>query len=201
MKKGPTGEIRITGGLLRGRRIGVPRKNELRPTQDRVREAVFNSIGPRLPGAKVLDLFAGTGALGLEAWSRGAGEVWWVEREPLLVAALEKNVRALCVDGGATHCVQADAYSFLDQPPDAARGFDVVLADPPYERDGEALQKTLFALRAAPILKASGLLVFEQAAAAKVPTVSEWRILRDRRYGSTRVLMLVIEPESGREAE
>lgn len=193
-RSGPKGEIRITGGLLRGRRLRVPPGDDLRPTQDRVREAIFSSLAPRLPGARVVDLFAGTGALGFEAWSRGAGEVWWVEKERALADAIERNARALCEDGGATHCVQADVYSFLGQPPASAVGFDLVLADPPYEREGSALEKTLLLLRASSMVRGSGLVVFEHPAAGRVPLLDGWRILRDRRYGSTRMLMIEVAP-------
>lgn len=195
-KEGPRGEVRISGGELRGRKVRLAR-DDVRPTQDRVREAIFSSIAPGLPGARVLDLFAGTGAMGLEAWSRGAAEVWFVEQDRRLFEALRAATESLCAGRGATHCVCEDVYAFLARASQRLPRFDFVLADPPYDDGGPggAMEKTLSRLGAKSILKASGLVVFEQSAQARVPEVAGWRIVRDRRYGSTRVLTLRPEPE------
>jgi 16S rRNA (guanine966-N2)-methyltransferase len=119
--------LRIIAGRWRGRRIPFPDAPGLRPTPDRVRETVFNWLAPWLAGARCLDLFAGSGALGLEALSRGAASAVFVDQDPRVVAALEDNLRRLEASGAQV--VQADAVSYL-----AGRGaaFDVVFLDPPF---------------------------------------------------------------------
>lgn len=129
--------MRIIAGVWRGRRIAVPEAPGLRPTPDRVRETLFNWLQGRLLGARVLDLYAGTGVLGLEALSRGAGSVLLVERHPVVAEALRQTVITL---GAATAAVaEADAASLLRAGPGAVGGaFDLVLADPPFAAGGQA---------------------------------------------------------------
>jgi len=121
------GRVRIIAGEWRGRRIEIPDGTAVRPTPDRVRETVFNWLRDSLPGARCLDLFAGTGVLGFEALSRGAAEAWLVEQDAKLVDALRATAQTL---GAAPRIVRRDALAFLREPP-AAR-FDVVFLDPPY---------------------------------------------------------------------
>ncbi|MBP7830966.1 MAG: 16S rRNA (guanine(966)-N(2))-methyltransferase RsmD [Kiritimatiellae bacterium] len=182
--------MRITGGILKGRLLKVP-SGPLRPTQDKVRAALFSMLGASVAGARVLDLFAGSGALGLEAWSRGAAFVCWVDFDPGVLRVLRANVEALCApDGGAVEIRRADVLRFLAAgaggPP-----FDLVLADPPYDREGgrQWLEKTLLALQAGPILAPEGLLAFEQGAGQAIPEHPGWNLLRDRTYGETRLLL------------
>lgn len=121
-------EVRVIGGRWKRSRLPVPDSPGLRPTPDRVRETLFNWLGQDLTGWRCLDAFAGTGALGLEAASRGAGQVVLVERDPRLVDGLRQSVRRL---GASTVRVeQADAMAWMsDQPSDA---FELVLLDPPF---------------------------------------------------------------------
>jgi len=129
--------VRIIGGEWRGRRIQVPARASVRPTPDRVRETLFNWLASIVPGARCLDLFAGTGVLGLEALSRGADEAWLVERDPVLVRALEERVASL---GANARVIQGNALEVIASPP--AQAFDIVFADPPYEMDlAEVVQK------------------------------------------------------------
>lgn len=182
--------MRITGGMLKGRILKVP-AGPLRPTQDKVRAALFSMLGEVVAGARVLDLFAGTGALGLEAWSRGAAFVCWVDSDPGVQRVLRANVEVLCAPGGGrAECRRDDAFRFLERPP-AGGAFDLVLADPPYDRDGTKrwLEKTLLALQAGPILAPEGLLAFEQGAGERVPAPEGWDLLRDRKYGESRLLL------------
>lgn len=121
--------MRIIGGRWRGRRIGAPPGELVRPTGDRMREAWMSILGARIPHARVLDLFAGSGALGLEALSRGAASVVFVEHAPRSLKALQANVEQL----GATASVtieRADAIAFLASLEPGA--YDVAFADPPY---------------------------------------------------------------------
>ena len=124
--------MRIVGGRFGGRRLVPPRDSRVRPTADRVREAWMSILGDDLNGAGVLDLFAGSGALGLEALSRGAGSATFVELNPASLKALEQNIAALGVDGVVT-VHRGDAIRFAERLPE--RAYDIVFADPPYSID------------------------------------------------------------------
>ena len=128
-KTRPPGSVRIIAGSLRGSKLPVPDRPGLRPTSDRVRETLFNWLQPALRGARVLDLFAGTGALGFEAASRGAGEVVLVERDPGLAAGLREQAARLKV--GNLRVEAADALAWLGRAPGQA--FDLAFLDPPFE--------------------------------------------------------------------
>lgn len=128
-KPRPPGSVRIIAGTLRGSKLPVPDRPGLRPTSDRVRETLFNWLQPALRGARVLDLFAGTGALGFEAASRGAAEVVLVERDPGLAAGLREQAARLKVAGLRVEA--SDALAWLARTP--AGAFDLVFLDPPFE--------------------------------------------------------------------
>ncbi len=129
---GRTGnQLRIIGGEWRSRRLRFADAPGLRPTPDRVRETLFNWLAPDLPGARCLDLFAGSGALGFEAASRGAAGVVLVERAAGVVRRLRENA-ALLDAGARLRVVQADALRFLAGPPEP---FDILFLDPPYGKD------------------------------------------------------------------
>ena len=125
-----SGKVRIIGGRWRGTRLDVPEVPGLRPTSDRVRETLFNWLQPVLPGTRVLDVFAGSGALGFEALSRGAVSAVLVERDPRLAAALRATAARL-QGGDAAGVVQADAMAWLHGQPDG--GFDIAFVDPPFD--------------------------------------------------------------------
>lgn len=122
--------MRIVAGELGGRRIQAPSGRRTRPTREKVREAWFSALGPDLAGASVADLFAGSGALGLEALSRGARSVDFVESHPRVARVLDDNVEALEV-GDRVRVIRRRVEGFLDGLPDD-EGYDLVLADPPY---------------------------------------------------------------------
>lgn len=124
-----SGSVRIIGGRWRGTRLPVAELAGLRPSSDRVRETLFNWLAPMLPGARVLDLFAGSGALGLEALSRGAREAMLVERDARLAESLRQAVARLRAEGEA-RVVAADALAFLRAPVHGR--FDIVFVDPPF---------------------------------------------------------------------
>ncbi len=123
--------MRIIAGEWRGRRLAAPAGRTTRPTTDRAREAWMSIVHAAIPGARVLDLFAGSGALGLEALSRGAAAATFVESDPRALAALRKNVDALGAAGRVT-IVRGDAVKFVKSLP--AGAFDIGFADPPYEQ-------------------------------------------------------------------
>ena len=124
----PVNQIRIIGGRHRGRRLHFVPGRGLRPTADRVRETLFNWLQPEIRGARCLDLFAGSGALGFEAASRGAGQVVMIENNRDAADALNANIRLL--DAGSIEVVVADALAWLNEN---QRAFDIVFLDPPYQ--------------------------------------------------------------------
>ncbi len=129
---GGVGSVRIIAGHWRGTRLPVPDRPGLRPTSDRVRETLFNWLQPVLPGARVLDLFAGSGALGLEAASRGAAHVQLVEADPQLAQALAAAAARLDGEGRVT-VRRGDALAFLRE--DAGERWDIAFVDPPFAAD------------------------------------------------------------------
>lgn len=171
----PPGKVRIIAGRWRNSRLAVPDRPGLRPTADRVRETLFNWLQPALPGARVLDLFAGSGALGFEAASRGAVEAVLVERDPALVASLRENAARLKADNLRIEC--ADALAWLGRAPD--RRFHVVFLDPPF---AAGLWEPALA-RLGDWL-AQDALVYVESPRESVPAVpSEWALHRE---GATR---------------
>ena len=169
---------RIVAGSHRGRRIAAPPGRDTRPTSDRVREALFSILGDRLQDARVLDLFAGSGALGLEALSRGAATVTFVDSAPAAIRALRANLEAL---GAEAEVVRADALRWLRSAPAAARQYDLVFLDPPYRRAGELGAPLSAAL--APVLAAGALVVAE--ADRRAPLELTMTATDERRYGDT----------------
>ncbi len=180
-----------------GRRIEVPAQG-VRPTKDRVRESLFAILGDRLPGASVLDLYAGSGALGLEALSRGAARVCWVERDPRTYRVLQTNVQKLRPRSGEfrTECVLSDAVRYLSRV--TVDRCDIVFADPPYDKDGSGseLSKILLALDKSAVMSQSGLVVYEMSSAEPVEVVAPWRIVRERKWGDTKAVIMALESSS-----
>lgn len=176
---------RIVAGTAGGRRIEVPQRGT-RPTSDRVREALFSSLEStvQLSGARVLDLYAGSGALGLEALSRGAARAVFVESDRRAAGLLRKNVAALGLPGAVV--LQSKAGTALAEAPDEP--FDVVLCDPPYDVPGPELAQVLAALVEHSWTAAGTLVVVERAARDEPPVWPEpLRPLRSRAYGGTEV--------------
>lgn len=176
--------LRITGGTHRGRRLKVPPGLGVRPTSDRVKQALFNILGPQVVGARVLDLFAGSGALGLEALSRGAGLCLFVENHPRALAALRENLAALGMDSEG-RVLDLDVRRAL--PALKREGpFDLVLADPPYEKGLVAAALSA----AAAVLVPGGILVVEHSPGEPPGEVEGLRLYDQRGYGQTRLSYL-----------
>jgi 16S rRNA (guanine966-N2)-methyltransferase len=172
--------VRIIAGERKGHTIFAPRGRETRPTSDRVRENVFNIVAPWVEGARVLDLYAGSGAMGLEALSRGADAVVFVESDPDAVRAIERNLDKLRLTGARV--VRADTTTGLAQETAAGRKYDLVLVDPPYAMtDYDTLARYLPL-----VLAEDGLLVLESAARVE-PELDGLALRTTRKYGSTRV--------------
>lgn len=165
------GVVRVIGGRLRGSKLPVANRPGLRPTADRVRETLFNWLQPQLPGARVLDLFAGTGALGFEAASRGAGRVVLVERDPGLAASLREQAARLKVEN--LQVESADALAWLAGA--AGQGFDLAFLDPPF--DAGVWEAAAAAL--APALAPDALVYVETPAAATPRLPPGWQLHRE----------------------
>ncbi|MCF7849687.1 MAG: 16S rRNA (guanine(966)-N(2))-methyltransferase RsmD [Kiritimatiellales bacterium] len=179
--------MKITSGILRNRRFNVP-KQEVRPTKGLVREAVFSSLGGSCEGLRVLDLFAGSGGLGLEAWSRGAESVTFVEQSFNVWKNLQENVQSLDSDGlGSAKCIKADAFKYLAR--EAGERFNLIFADPPYDLP-DALEKTLNSIREHSTLSADGIVVYELRSSDPFELSKGWNPIKEKVYGDTRILML-----------
>jgi len=174
------GSVRIIGGSLRRSRLEVPEAPGLRPTPDRVRETLFNWLAPIIEGARCLDLFAGTGALGIEALSRGAGWVDFIERDPRLAQAMRQNLERLRQTQAAVRC--ADALQALGEPP--ANAYDIVFIDPPFT---ETLwQPAVMALEENRWLRAGAWIYLEMPASAQVTVPEAWNPHRESAAGAVR---------------
>lgn len=176
--------MRVIAGRFGGRRLQAPKgRSTTRPTSDRVREAIFSMLG-NLQDARVLDLFAGTGALGIEALSRGAARAVFVECDGAALAALRANLRALGLDEREAEVRRAEAIAALRGAREHAETYDLVLIDPPYRRAsamGGELSPVL-----APLLSSQARVVVESD--RRAPLELAWgEIERERRYGDTTI--------------
>lgn len=183
--------MRVVGGKHRGRPLIAPKGAGTRPTTDRVREALFNILAHRDPplpdGARVLDLFAGSGALGLEALSRGAVRALFVETAAAARAAIRQNIEALN-ETGRTKIYRRDATRLGPLESNAGGPFDLVLMDAPYHHDLTA--PALQSAREGGWLTEGALIVIECAADEPVPDVTGFTLEDDRRYGDSRLIFL-----------
>lgn len=180
--------------IIAGSAGGIPLKtlgSVTRPTTDRARESLFASLGTLVPGAKVLDLYAGSGALGIEALSRGATVALFVEQERRACGVIEENLRKARLAGGQVRCCQVT--KFLQSQP--IGGYDLVFADPPYAKDRLAEEELLALLSSdclMGLLNDKGVLVLESLASSQLPEVlaQRWDVRDERRFGETRISFL-----------
>ena len=187
--------LRIVAGRARGRRLVTPAGDRVRPTSDRVREAVFSALTSRLAagfsGLRVLDAFAGTGALGLEAWSRGAAHVTFFERDRKALACLDANIAALGVLAGECEVDRVDALAAFNRPRAA---FDVVFVDPPY--DAGLYAPALETLAQGARLRPGAIVVVEHRTGATVTAPASLELDFDRAWGDTTVKLMTYSSES-----
>ncbi len=183
--------MRIVGGIHKGRTIAAPAGRDTRPTGDRAREAVFNVLAhaewsPRLEGRRVLDLFAGSGALGLEAMSRGASFALFVETEAAARGAIRDNIETLGLFG-TTRIHRRDATDLGPKPAGLGDPFDLVFLDPPYHKGlGE---RALAGLRSGGWITNDAIAVFE-CAADEAPATPGFTMLDEHTYGAAKLLFL-----------
>jgi 16S rRNA (guanine966-N2)-methyltransferase len=170
--------LRIIGGTWRGRRLKFPAQDEIRPTPDRIRETLFNWLGPRVVGSRCLDLFAGSGALGLEALSRGAAQVTFVERDAIAV----RQLRAHLAEWGAVgaRVEHSDALRFLGT---VAQTFEIVFLDPPFAAG--LLEPACRELEEQHWLSADALIYVETDAQTGLPAMpATWELTKAKRAGA-----------------
>jgi 16S rRNA (guanine966-N2)-methyltransferase len=174
--------VRIIAGSRKGHSIAAPKGTHTRPTSDRAREAAYNLIGP-VDDAAVLDLFAGSGAMGLEALSRGAARCVFVEVDHAACRVIRDNLAKLRLTGAIVHC--KDAFQVLREEKAAGRTYDLVLADPPYDAWASLEGRLGGAVR--PVLAPGGMLAVETT--AKVEPQLPLDLVTSRRYGSARITL------------
>ena len=194
--------MRVTGGEFGGLRLDVPKTDAVRPTQDRVREALFSMLQASVPGARFLDLFAGSGAVGLEALSRGAERVTFVENDGRHLAVLKANLGRIA-RGRPAETVRAEVYRWLAAY--AGPGFTIAFADPPYALGEErGYASVLATLAGRGVVVPGGLFIAEMTAVQRAEETPGWELLRDRAYGKTRLCIWRREgnpaPPAGSEA-
>ena len=190
--------MRITGGQATGRILAVPKGLDVRPTPDRVKQAVFNSLGDRVLGARVLELFAGTGALSLECLSRGAAQGVCVEKAERHAQAIRRNLAATKAGGAGLEVRVQDVFVALTQLAAAARLFDLVLADPPYgeknvgHRSRSLAQKLLDDPHLPRLLTTEGIFVLGHTKRDTLTIPPAWRELKVLKHGDSVMKLLVV---------
>jgi 16S rRNA (guanine966-N2)-methyltransferase len=167
--------------------LKAPSGDAVRPTQDRVREAIFSMLMTVTPDSTFLDLFAGSGSVGFEALSRGATAVTWVEKESRHVAILKENLALLGSDKGEIVCSEVMRWV---KGPGRGRAFDVIYADPPYRQASEdGFGELMKALAEGQVIAPRGFFIAEMGERQEAETLAGWTLLRDRTYGHTRVVL------------
>jgi len=186
-KGSPSGRLRIVAGKWRSRLLPVAEEPGLRPTSARIRETLFNWLGSTIEESRCLDLFAGTGALGFEALSRGAREIVFVENSARAAAALKESVKVLDATGARIH--QADAIRYLKREPEP---FDIVFLDPPFADD---LLEDLCRLLSEGNWLADGAQVYlEQDSERPLPALpGGWTIINDKTAGQVRYALVTVK--------
>ncbi len=188
--------LRVIAGTAGGITLACPRTGDVRPTMDQVRGAIFSSLAASVPDARVLDLFAGAGSLGIEALSRGAQSATFVERDRRTLECIRGNLEKTRLTTAA-ELICLDVFTALARTL-GARGFDFVFADPPYTTadQPEDFAARLIANEHLPtILSPGGVFVLEKSPRRPLPTETNgWEIVRQKRYGTTEVLFLKRQP-------
>lgn len=178
--------MRIITGKARGTKLFTPSNYDVRPTADRVKESVFNILANRFFNAKILDAFAGTGNLGLEAWSRGASQVIFLDKNRQSLNLVQKNI-AKCYAENECQIMQGDSIGLV-QKLAGKYLFDVIFLDPPYNKG--LIDLFLQAVAKNNILTPNGLIVAELAANEIVNLPQNFQLLREEKYGSTKVFFI-----------
>jgi len=191
--------MRVISGTSKGKRLATPKGQALRPTSDRVKESIFNILGELVERKVVLDLFAGTGNLGIEALSRGAQKALFVEKGRAATRLIQKNIYQ-CGFVGRTEIIPKDVNRAIGILHQRGEIFDLILMDPPYEKG--LIEKTLEKLQSQKIYHEDTILIVEHDRREPLPQRSEgWKLVRQRRTGDTVVSFLMPEPAAGLKTE
>jgi 16S rRNA (guanine966-N2)-methyltransferase len=186
--------MRIISGTSKGRKLVTPKNHSLRPTSDRVKESLFNMLRDEIEGKTVLDLFAGTGNLGIEALSRGAKKAIFVERERQALRLIQKNLIQFGLEG-RSEILPKDVNRAIGLLKQRGESFDLILMDPPYEKG--LIQETLMKLNFHQIYHGDSILVIEHNRREPLPHLLEgWNLIRRRRIGDTVLSLLAHQGES-----
>ncbi|HUB68438.1 MAG TPA: 16S rRNA (guanine(966)-N(2))-methyltransferase RsmD [Candidatus Methylacidiphilales bacterium] len=177
--------LRVISGTAGGIHLKSPKRHLLRPTQDRIRQVIFSSLAEYVPGARVLDLYAGTGSFGIEALSRGASSATFVEQDVEAAQCIRENLLHCRFHGEVR---REDALSYLDKAPEEK--FDLVFADPPYVKSRVLLNGESLLNRVLPHLATDGIFILEHYARHQVQIALDWEIIRHRTYGETGLTFL-----------
>jgi 16S rRNA (guanine966-N2)-methyltransferase len=180
--------MRIISGTSKGRKLVTPRSQSLRPTSDRVKESIFNILQDDIVGKVVLDLFAGTGNLGIEALSRGAKKTIFVEKGRQALRLIQRNLTQFGLEE-RSEIIPKDAIRAIGILKQKGESFDLILMDPPYEKG--LIQRTLMKLNSYPIYHKDSILVIEHNRREPLSTVMDgWNLIRQRRIGDTLISFL-----------
>ena len=177
--------LRVISGTAGGLHLKSPKRHALRPTQDRIRQVIFSSLAEVVPGARVLDLYAGTGSFGIEALSRGAASATFVEQDKEAIQCILDNLSHCHLQGDVR---QVDVLAFLAKPP--ADLFDLIFADPPYVKSRGQLDDDPVLTQLIPFLAPKGLFIWEHYAGRRLQDVRQWEVVRHRDYGETGLTFL-----------
>jgi 16S rRNA (guanine966-N2)-methyltransferase len=177
--------LRIISGKFRGRKLKSPPSLEVRPTSDRLRETLFNVIAPRIAGARFLDVCAGSGAVGIEAISRGASHVTFVDSSRAMCTLIKSNLELCRIERGESDVIQSEALDYLRRfvakQPDSGKPWDIVFFDPPYATDHSPVLD-IFGARPSSLLTETGLLIVEHQHKNELPeetgSLVRYRILK-----------------------
>jgi 16S rRNA (guanine966-N2)-methyltransferase len=181
--------MRIISGISKGRKLVTPRDHSLRPTSDRVKESIFNTLQGKLEGKVVLDLFAGTGNLGIEALSRGAKKTIFVEKGRQALRLIQRNLNLFGLKE-RSEIFPKDANRAIGILKQKGESFDLILMDPPYEKG--LIHKTLMTLNSHQIFHKDSILVVEHNRREPLPrTLGGWNLIRQRRIGETVISFLI----------
>lgn len=190
--------MRIIAGQAGGRNLVAPKGRNTRPTADRVKEAIFSVLAERIIDAEILDAFAGSGALGLEALSRGAASAVFIDKDRSAAAAVEKNIAALGFANAKLYLGNAGSLLKKLKAADKISGFDIVFLDPPYNRG--LLSEMFDIIKDQCLLKPNGIVVAETTAKdSELQLSADWDVITSRVYGDTEIYYCGLCRDQGEE--
>ena len=178
--------LRVISGSAGGLHLKSPKRHVLRPTQDRIRQVIFSSLAEIVPGARVLDLYAGTGSFGIEALSRGAASATFVEQDREAAECIRDNLAHCHLQGDVRH---GDVATFLAGPPPATP-YDLIFADPPYRKERGSLDDDPLLANLIGYISASGRFIWEHYAQQQLRNAGQWEVIRQKSYGETGLTFL-----------